>query len=200
MQQLNLKAVVEGILFVSGDTGITLKQLSNVLDITEKNIEELLKELTADYEDESRGMLIIQADKAYYLTTKPEHSSYLKKVLEIPQTSKLSQAALESLAIIAYKQPITRVEIEEVRGVNSDRPVQTLLARSLIEEVGRRDTIGRPILFGTGKDFLTYFGLTSLDELPPFPETVDKKGAEEEADLFFNQLNQVGEDTAISKE
>lgn len=199
MQQLNLKAVVEGILFVSGDTGITLKQLSNVLDITEKNIEELLKELTADYEDESRGMLIIQADKVYYLTTKPEHSSYLKKVLEIPQTTKLSQAALESLAIIAYKQPITRVEIEEVRGVNSDRPVQTLLARSLIEEVGRRDTIGRPILFGTGKDFLTYFGLTSLDELPPFPETVDKEGAEEEADLFFNQLNQVGEDTAISK-
>src|SRR5690625_5415644 len=106
----------------------------------------------------------------YHLTTKPEHSPYYKKFLATPQASRLSQAALETLAIIAYEQPITRIEIEEIRGIKSDHSVQTLLARYLIEEVGRRDTVGRPILFGTSKEFLIYFGLTSLDELPPLPE------------------------------
>src|SRR5690625_1441484 len=135
--------------------------------------------------------MIIQSQQAYHLTTKPEHSNYFKKLLETPQTTKLSQAALETLAIIAYKQPITRVEIEEIRGVNSDRPVQTLVARSLVEEVGRKDAVGRPILFGTSKDFLTYFGLTSLEELPPFPETIDTKDIEQEADLFFERFAQL---------
>src|SRR5699024_9381495 len=99
-------------------------------------------------------------------------SSYLVKLLETPQSSKLSQAALETLAIIAYKQPITRIEIEEIRGVNSERAVRTLMARSLIKEVGRKEAIGRPILFGTTVDFLTYFGLVSLEELPPLPAAI----------------------------
>ena len=100
----------------------------------------------------------------------------------------MSQAALETLAIIAYKQPITRVEIEEIRGVRSDRAVQTLLNRSLIEEVGRKDAVGRPILYATNKVFLTYFGLTSLEELPPLPEDIDKDVIEQEASLFFQQI------------
>src|SRR5699024_6741136 len=118
----------------------------------------------------------------------PEHSQYFKKLLETPQPTKLSQAALETLAIIAYKQPITRVEIEEIRGVNSDRPVQTLVARSLVEEVGRKDAIGRPVLFGTTLDFLTYIDLTSLEEIPPNPETGHTKEIEEETDLFFERF------------
>src|SRR5690625_2733489 len=99
----------------------------------------------------------------------------------------MTQATLEKLAIIAYKQPMTRSEIEEIRGVNSDYAVQTLLARSLIESVGRREGIGRPVLFGTTKDFLTYFGLSSLKDLPPLPEDFDKDQIIKEADLFLSQ-------------
>lgn len=191
MDTKEIKAVIEGLLFVSGDEGVTIKVLADILELTEQVVEHILEELSYDYEHTARGMRIMHSHNIYHLTTKPEHSQYFKKLLETPQSTKLSQAGLETLAIIAYKQPITRIEIEEVRGVNSDRPVQTLIARSLVEEVGRKDAVGRPILFGTTKDFLTYFGLTSLDELPPFPETVDTEDIEQEADLFFERFAQL---------
>ena len=185
-----LKAPLEGLLFASGDEGITIKQLTKVLRINAEEIEVLLDELKQDYLEENRGIMIMQSHEVYHLTTKPEHSSYFKKLLETPQSSRMSQAALETLAIIAYNQPITRTEIEDIRGVKSDRPIQTLMSRSLIEDVGRRETVGRPILFATTKDFLTYFGLTSLDELPPLPENVDDEEIEHEADLFFEKFNE----------
>jgi len=191
METKELKAVIEGLLFACGDEGITIKALSHITGVTKQVVEHILDELNYDYEHTARGMMLLHSHGVYHLTTKPEHSQYFKKLLETPQTTKLSQAALETLAIIAYKQPITRIEIEEIRGVNSDRPVQTLVARSLVEEVGRKEAIGRPILFGTTIDFLTYFGLTSLEELPPFPETVDTKDIEQEADLFFERFAQL---------
>ena len=191
METKELKAIIEGLLFASGDQGITIKTLSHILEVSNQVVEHVLHELSYDYEHTARGIMLMHSKDTYHLTTKPEHSQYFKKLLETPQPTKLSQAALETLAIIAYKQPITRVEIEEIRGVNSDRPVQTLVARSLVEEVGRKDAIGRPVLFGTTLDFLTYFGLTSLEELPPFPETVDTKEIEEEADLFFERFAQL---------
>lgn len=184
------KAPLEGLLFASGDEGITIKQLAKVLNISKESIEILLDELKQDYLQDDRGIMIMQSHEVYHLTTKPEHSSYFKKLLETPQSSRMSQAALETLAIIAYNQPITRMEIEDIRGVKSDRPVQTLLSRSLIEEVGRREGVGRPILFATSKDFLTYFGLTSLDELPPLPEDINAEEIEQEADLFFERFNE----------
>nr|WP_155666943.1 SMC-Scp complex subunit ScpB [Ornithinibacillus caprae] len=190
-----LKAVLEGLLFASGDEGITVKQTSKILDITEEAVEHLIEELKYDYEHVTRGIMIMKSHEVYHLTTKPEHSEYFKKLLETPQASRMSQAALETLAIIAYKQPITRTEIEEIRGVKSDRPVQTLIARSLIEEVGRREGAGRPVLFGTTKDFLTYFGLTSLDELPPLQDNLDTEELEHEADLFFERFNQMETDS-----
>lgn len=192
MHTKDLKAVIEGLLFASGDNGITIKSLAHILEITEQVVKNLIEELIYDYEHTARGIMIMHSHGNYHLTTKPNHSRYFKKLLEIPQPTKLSQAGLETLAIIAYKQPITRVEVEEIRGVNSDRPVQTLVARSLIEEVGRKDTIGRPILFGTTRDFLTYFGLTSLEELPPFPEVSDTEDIEQEADLFFERFAELG--------
>lgn len=191
METKELKAVIEGLLFASGDNGITVRTLAHILEITEQVVEHMLDELAFDYEHTVRGITIMRSQKFYHLATKPEHSRYFKKLLETPQLTKLSQAGLETLAIIAYKQPITRVEIEEIRGVNSDRPVQTLVARSLIEEVGRKDAVGRPTLFGTTTDFLTYFGLTSLEELPPFPETIDTDDIEQEADLFFERFSQL---------
>jgi len=190
VEMRQLKAPLEGLLFASGDEGITIKQLTKVLRINAEEIEVLLDELKQDYLDENRGIMIMQSHEVYHLTTKPEHSSYFKKLLETPQSSRMSQAALETLAIIAYNQPITRTEIEDIRGVKSDRPIQTLMSRSLIEDVGRRETVGRPILFATTKDFLTYFGLTSLDELPPLPENVDDEEIEHEADLFFEKFNE----------
>lgn len=185
-----LKAVVEGLLFASGDEGITIKQLCHVLDTTESAAIHLIEELKYDYEHTDRGLMMMQSQDAIHLTTKPEHSAYFKKLLETPQSSRLSQAALETLAIIAYRQPITRTEIEEIRGVKSDGPVQTLINRSLIEDMGRKETIGRPILFRTTKDFLTFFGLTSLDELPPLPESDTNETSIQEVDLFFERFNE----------
>lgn len=199
MESKELKAIIEGLLFASGDDGVSIKTLSRILDITEQAVEHLLSELIYDYEHTVRGIMIMQSHEMYHLTTKPEHSQFFKKLLETPQSTKLSQAGLETLAIIAYQQPITRLEIEEIRGVNSDRPVQTLVSRSLVEEVGRKDAVGRPVLFGTSKDFLIYFGLTSLEELPPLPETVDTEDIEQEADLFFERFNQIEEKTIKSK-
>lgn len=194
METNKLKAIVEGLLFASGNEGITVKQLSDVLEVAEAIVELVLDELRQEYENTDRGIRIMQAHEVFHLTTRPEHSSYYKKLLETPQTTRMSQAALETLAIIAYNQPITRTEIEEIRGVKSDRPVQTLLSRLLIEEVGRKDTVGKPILFATSKEFLTYFGLTSLDDLPPLPDTDDEDIASE-ADLFFERFNeQINED------
>ncbi|QKY69237.1 SMC-Scp complex subunit ScpB [Lentibacillus sp. CBA3610] len=190
MEMNELKAITEGLLFASGDEGITVKQLARVLDVQGHTVEHLLEELKYDYDNTGRGMLLMQSHEVFHLTTKPEHSPYLKKLLETPQSTKMSQAALETLAIIAYQQPITRTEIEDIRGVKSDRPVQTLIARSLIEEVGRKEGAGRPILFATTKDFLTYFGLTSLEELPPLPDDINTDDLEEEADLFFDTFSE----------
>lgn|SRR5690625_1694521 len=186
-----LKAIVEGILFVSGDEGVTIKQLSDVLNQPEDVVKQLLTELTYDYEHPGRGLRLLKSDDFYHLTTKPEHTVYFKKMLESPHATRLSQAALEVLAIIAYKQPITRIEIEEIRGVSSSRPLQTLIARSLIEEVGRKETVGRPILFGTTKDFLTFFGLTSLSELPPLQEEFEIEELQDDADLYFERFQDV---------
>ncbi len=187
------KGIVEGLLFASGDEGITAKQIANILNIPTREVHQLIEELHFDYEHVNRGITIIQSNEIYHLTTKPEHNEYYKKMMENPRTTRMSQATLETLAIIAYNQPITRVEIEEIRGVNSDYAVQTLLAHSLIENVGRKESIGRPVLFSTSKEFLTYFGLSSLDDLPALPDEVDEASIEQEADLFFNKSTQVEE-------
>lgn len=187
---IKLKGIIEGLLFASGDEGITIKQLAKIIEVTPEMVEHLIEELKYDYEHLNRGMTIMQSNEVFHLTTKPEHNEYYKKLLQQPRTTRMSQAALETLAIIAYKQPITRVEIEEIRGVNSDYAVQTLLARSLIEQVGRKETIGRPILFGTTKEFLTYFGLSTIEELPPLPDNIDQQSIEKEANLFFGKLNE----------
>lgn len=186
-----LKGIIEGILFVSGDEGVTVKQLTKILNLSEESVIHLLEALTYDYEHPGRGLRLLKSKDFYHLTTKPEHSTYFRKMLESPQSTRLSQAALEVLAIIAYKQPITRVEIEEIRGVSSQRPLQTLIARSLIEEVGRKETVGKPILFGTTKEFLTFFGLTSLEELPPLKEDFQLEQLQEDADLYDDRFQSI---------
>ncbi|WP_099351747.1 SMC-Scp complex subunit ScpB [Fredinandcohnia onubensis] len=195
MKLIDWKAVIEGLLFAAGDEGLTLKQMALVLEINESTALDIINELINDYKQAHRGINLVEVAGTYQLTTKKEHAVYLKKLVESPSSSSLSQAALETLAIIAYRQPITRAEVEEIRGVKTERPIQTLIAKALIKEVGRVEGTGRAILYGTTKEFLEYFGLKTLKELPPLPEKVDEEYVQEEADLFFERFQETIEDS-----
>ena len=163
---MNLKAVLEGILFIVGDEGITIKEMAGVLDIPEEKVKELLLELKKDYEDKNRGLRISYLGNAFKLTTKEEHKDYYEKLVMDTKTTLLSNAALEVLAVIAYNEPITRLRIDEIRGVNSSQIVRRLLARNFIKICGKDDTIGKPNLYKTTNEFLDYFGLSSKEDLP----------------------------------
>lgn len=180
-----MKAVIEGLLFIAGSDGLDAKQLGAVLEIDPEDALDLLYDLQAEYKREERGLMIAEVAGAFQLTTRPEHAPFFERYAFQPQNAQLSQAALEALAIVAYKQPITRMGIEEVRGVKSDRALNTLVAKQLIKEVGRAEGPGRPILYGTTKEFLEYFGLGSLKELPPPPAFVPTAMDEDEEHLLF---------------
>ncbi|WP_173916257.1 SMC-Scp complex subunit ScpB [Halobacillus sp. Marseille-Q1614] len=188
MNKEEKRALAEGLLFASGEEGITKKKLMEALDCTKKELSELLQDLQEDYEKPQRGIRMMESNETLHLTTKPEHAAIYQEILNSKSATRLSQAALEALAIIAYRQPITRIEIDDLRGVKSDRAVQTLVNRKLIEEKGRKDAVGRPVLFGTTTEFLTYFGLSSIEELPPLKAMEEQKDVEEEADLFFKHF------------
>ncbi|MCT8138816.1 SMC-Scp complex subunit ScpB [Anaerobacillus sp. CMMVII] len=187
MDRFEVKAIIEGLLFISGEEGIEEKQIAEVLQMEVLWIKDILNELIEEYQQDSRGLQIVQLAGVYQFTTKQEHAVYFKRLINSPNSATLSQAALETLAIVAYKQPIARAEIEEIRGVKSERPLQTLIAKLLIKEVGRVEGTGRAILYGTTRDFLDHFGLKSLQELPPLPE---QQLELEEADLFFERFQQ----------
>jgi segregation and condensation protein B len=189
---INWKGILESVLFAAGDEGLSLKQIATVLEVDEIKAQEIINEMQLDYKkDENRGILLVQIAGVFQLATKKEHAEYLKRLVESPGTTHLSQAALETLAIIAYKQPITRIEIEEIRGVKTERPLQTLASRALIKEVGRAEGAGRAYLYGTTKEFLDYFGLKNIAELPPLPEKIDDEEVQDEADLFFEKFNEL---------
>lgn len=178
---MNLLGVLEGILFVVGDEGITLNAVCEILNIESEEAKKLLLELKASYEKEDRGIRISYLGNAFKLTTKKEHKEYYEKLIENPTTNLLSNAALETLAIIAYNQPITRVEIDELRGVSSSHIVRKLVAKGLVKEAGKSDMPGRPNLYKTTSEFLDYFGLATLNDLPEITET---KNPEDEKELF----------------
>lgn len=161
----SLKAAIEAVLFVTGEP-LSLRDIAINLEITPKYAEEILGEMMLDYEVSNRGIKLITLNGSYQLVTKREYSDYIQKLLKKNRRQSLSQASLESLAIICYKQPITRVDIDEIRGVKSDSAIQKLIERELICEVGRLEVPGRPILYGTTDEFLRQFGLSGLDELP----------------------------------
>lgn len=164
--QLNdTSAKIEALLFVSSGM-VSVYQLAKALDISESEIEAQLSALESHYKTAGHGLRLMRIKSRVQLTTASEISKTVEKFLELDTTSTLSQAALETLAIIAYKQPVTRPEIDVIRGVNSDAVMRTLLSKGLIEELGRADTPGRPIYYGTSPEFLQYFGLESLDMLP----------------------------------
>ncbi|MDO5393287.1 MAG: SMC-Scp complex subunit ScpB [Mycoplasmatota bacterium] len=190
-----MKAVLEGLLFVVGEEGLTLEQIEDVLEIDEAKAKELLMELKKSYEDENRGLRIDFLGNRFKLTTKFEHRKYYQKLIENPETNVLSQSALETLAIIAYNEPITRVQIDELRGVGSVAMIRKLVAKGFIKEVGRSDLPGRPILYETTSDFLDYFGLATIEDLPDMQEFLDEVVEEEEteSDLYTSKYKETVE-------
>ena len=179
------KAAIEGILFTMGDA-VEGERIAAALELTEEEFAEQMEELIREYEDPARGMMIMQVGTKYQMCTKPECYEDLIKLCHVPKKHSLTDVMLETLAIIAYKQPVTRMDIEAIRGVNSDFTINKLLEYHLICELGRLEAPGRPILFGTTDDFLRSFGVTSIDELPYIgPEIVEefKQEAEEEATI-----------------
>lgn len=167
---VKLKAILEGLLFLVGDDGLTVEQASKSMDISAAKVEQLFDTLQKDYVDDSRGFEIERYGSRYRFLSKAFVHEAAKKLFSIDKISKLSNAALETLAIIAYKQPITRVEIEEIRGVGADVMIRKLEARGLIKEEGRSDAPGRPFLYSVTDEFMDAFKLLSLDELPDLPE------------------------------
>ena len=189
------KAVLEGLLFVVGEDGLTLDQIEGVLDIDEETSKNLIMELKKDYEDDSRGLRIDFLGNRFKVTTKFEHKEYYQKLIENPETNFLSQAALETLAIIAYNEPITRIQVDTIRGVGSTSIIRKLVAKGFIKESGRSDMPGRPILYETTHEFLDYFGLSSIDELPNIDDIINKVSQEEDEnkDLYTSKYSEIEE-------
>lgn len=185
-----LAAKIESLLFIAGDEGLTLKQLMTIIEEPADVIDATLRHMEIRYEEELvRGFTLKQYGGAYRLVTKAQFADAIQQLLENPTPQTITKASLEVLAIIAYKQPVTRVEIDDLRGVKSEGPLQTLISRGFIMEKGRSDGAGRAILYGTTDLFLDRFGLTSLEQLPPLamdPEQMD----DGETDLFMTQFQE----------
>ena len=161
-----MEGIIEGLLYVQGDLGLTINQIEDILEIPEEEAKRLVLNLKNYYEENNRGLRINYLGNTIKLTTKEEHQKYYQKLLESPSSNNLSESALEVLAIIAYNEPITRGDLEKLRGVDSTYVLRRLLAKGLIKECGKSDLPGRPILYKTTDDFLDYFGLASINDLP----------------------------------
>lgn len=200
----NIKSIIEAIIFAS-DTPLSLKQIKDIVNepnkklssngetskITEEEIKNFIDELNQEYAERGSAFRIIEIAEGYQFATLPEFAKWIGKLFKEKSKKKLSQPALETLAIIAYKQPISKPEIEAIRGVNVDHIIKTLLEKKLITIVGRAETIGRPLLYGTTKEFLKYFGLKDLSELPK-PSEIEEIMKEEESEKL-NLQDEVNE-------
>lgn len=165
-------SIIESLLFTSGDP-LHINTIASIIEGSIEFTESLMEDLTKAFEeDKSRGVRIINTNSEYQMVTKPANSEHIQKLLKTNIRQSLSRAALETLAIIAYKQPITRVEIEEIRGVKSDRAITTLVEKSLIKEIGKKEVVGRPNLYSTTDEFLKHFNFNNLDQLPSLEDFV----------------------------
>lgn len=189
MKTSKILSIIEALLFVTGEEGLSMDQLISILDLPESLIKNALQELGDQCKKDSRGLELVEVAERYKFVTKRELSEYIARLLDNPKPVSLSQAALETLAIIAYKQPISRVEVEEIRGVKSEKAIQTLVSKDLIKEVGRVEGTGRAILYGVTETFLTHFGLKSLDELPEIRTGIEEADPRE-GDLFYENFQQ----------
>lgn len=184
-----LEGVLEGILFVAGDEGLDKKRIMEILEVSEEDFNNLITSLNNLYSDENRGLNIELLGGKYKLVTKKEHSNYYKKMVDYEKNDSLSQSSLEVLAIIAYNNPITRAKVEEIRGVDSTYAIRKLTFLNLIEEVGRSELPGRPILYGITSQFLDYLGLKSIDDLPKL-EVVNEESNDNVVELYDSKYKE----------
>jgi len=175
MQLTEKESIIEGLLFAAGAV-VKTSSIVNILEEKEENINNLVESINKKFEAENRAIMIRKINDGYQMCTKSQYHKYISKLFDTKQKQNLSQAAMETLAIIAYKQPVTRQEIEKLRGVNSDRSVSILSEYGLIEDVGRLDAPGRPLIYSTTEEFLRVFGYSSLKDLPKF--NVEEKNAD----------------------
>lgn len=189
------KPLIEALLFISSDP-ITPKEIKQVVGISEETIVDIINNLSKEYDETGRGFQIRKLGKGYSISTRPEFAEYVRELCQPKIKQRLTQAALETLAIIAYKQPITRAEIEDIRGVKVEKALITLHKRGLIQELGRKHTIGTPIIYGTTEQFLQYFDLEDLSQLPdPAEFSLVEKGELFEETLHSGEREELFEET-----
>ena len=178
MEEINISAAIEAILFSSGDS-VEKSRIAQALEITEKQVDETVDKLIDDYSAQNRGITIIKLDSAYQMTAVKDYAPQIRTVMDVRRNTPLSQAALEVLAVVAYNQPVTKAFVEQVRGVDCSGVIGSLTTKGLVEEKGRLELPGRPLLYGTTEHFLRCFNISSLEELPPLPEDGEKKEEEQ---------------------
>lgn len=177
MKREDIKNIIESVMFAYGEP-ISIKELNYIVneELSQKEIEFMLESLIEEYKEHNRGIQIIKLENKYQMCTNKDYASFIKKVLEPKKKKTLSQATLETLTIVAYKQPITKVQIEDIRGVKCDKVLQTLLENELIREAGRLNKIGKPIIYRTTNEFLKLLNIEKLEDLPPLENYQDNEG------------------------
>jgi segregation and condensation protein B len=191
METEGLKAALEAILFVSGDP-LPLKRIQEALEGEEKPVVlEAMEALSESYREEGRGIQIVEIAGGYQIVTKPAYTPFIKRLEKIKAPTKLSKSALEALAVIAYKQPVTRGEVEAIRGVDSSNVVRTLLEKRIIRIVGRKEGLGRPMLYGTTLDFLQFFGMRDLSQLPALKDFKELAGPQQEFEAVSEPVGEL---------
>lgn len=188
MEEDNKLAALEGLLFVVGDDGLSINQMMEILEIEHDEAVELINQLKESYEDVNRGIRIHFLGNTFKLTTKKEQQKYYQKLLVNEENNTLSNSALETLAIVAYNEPITRVEVDEIRGVQTAQMIRKLVAKGLLKECGRSELPGRPILYKTTSEFLDYFGLSDISELPKITPKSEQEN--NEVDLYKSKYEE----------
>lgn len=193
------KALIEALLFTATEP-VKVRQIKRVTELGSSEIKELIKTLMNEYEAVDRGIELAKINNGYQMQTKPDYESYINELHKPNVNKQLTQASLETLTIVAYKQPVTRAEVENIRGVNVERPLKTLQKRGLIVELGRKETIGNPIIYGTSNKFLEYLGLEDLSELPEpqeFSELEENGEVLLEEELEEEELEKLEEDEEL---
>lgn len=185
---MKTQAVLEGLLYVAGDEGLKKEELCRILEVDSEKLKEIVKDLEEEYSDEKRGLMLEIYGDRIKIVTKKALSDYLKKLFSEETNENLSPSALETLAIIAYNEPVTRAMVDEIRGVSSAHIIRKLVFKNLVKDIGRSDLPGRPILYGVTEEFLDHFGLSSLDDLPKIKEET-KEG--EPLDLFDSKYKEI---------
>ena len=179
MTATEIKNAIEAILFANGNS-VAVSRLATALEITEKQAQTYADELVKEYTQQQRGITIIKLDDSYQMVSQKAYAPYIRTVMDLRRNTPLSQAAMEVLAVVAYNQPVTKSFVEQVRGVDCSGVIGSLTTKGLIEEKGRLELPGRPLLYGTTENFLRCFSISSLDELPPLPEKEEETADEPE--------------------